>query len=80
MSSASGNATLSGRREEILSKYPFRSSGFVREAWVETLDTTGPARTGEIVPLHPDIWSVRPRIDIIQANVEWQNLYKKVGK
>jgi len=65
-------------REEIFARFPpANPAAPVREAWLESIrpDET-PSR---LLPLHPDIWSVRPRIDIIQENVEWQELYKKVS-
>ncbi len=69
-------------RQEIFSRYPVVSSAgaLVREARLEHLghDSSQPP-SNKLVPLHPDIWSVRPRIDIIQENVEWQSLYKKVN-
>ena len=37
------------------------------------------AQDMELVRLHPDIWSVRPRIDIIELNLEWQMKYKTVS-
>ena len=70
-------------RQEIFAKYPIvESAGAkVREARLEHLghdDSDEDSSSCQLVPLHPDIWSVRPRIDLIQQNVEWQALYKKV--
>ncbi len=70
-------------RESIFAKYPVdEACGMpIRQAWVETLQLDGEKQTDEareLVPLHPDIWSVRPRIDEIKDNVEWQLLHKKV--
>ncbi|XP_047502320.1 39S ribosomal protein L4, mitochondrial-like isoform X1 [Penaeus chinensis] len=49
-----------------------------REAWVETLD----ANTSEVgmIALHPDVFAVCPRMDIIHENVVWQRKYKMVSK
>lgn len=47
-----------------------------REAWVETLD----ANMSDIgmITLHPDVFAVCPRMDIIHENVVWQRKYKMV--
>ncbi len=61
---------------DIFSRYPPAKGGVIREAWVETLNAEGPTKTGEVIRLHPDVWSVKPRLDIIKQNVEWQMWYK----
>ncbi len=71
-------------RQEVFGKYPVEDSvgSLVREAWLEHLGPEGEGGGGptkELLPLHPDIWSVRPRIDIIQRNIDWQTIYKKVS-
>ena len=33
----------------------------------------------ELIELHPDVWAVYPRIDIIHANVVWQSKYSTVN-
>ncbi|XP_040574049.1 large ribosomal subunit protein uL4m [Lepeophtheirus salmonis] len=68
-------------REAIFEKYPVvESKGVVpRQCWIESLkrsSSTGSA--GQIVDLHPDVWGVAPRLDIIADNLKWQENYKKV--
>lgn len=48
-----------------------------REAWLENMDSPDEKKLG-VVPLHPDVFGVMPRIDIIHKNVLWQTLYKFV--
>uniref|UniRef100_A0A224XL40 Large ribosomal subunit protein uL4m n=1 Tax=Panstrongylus lignarius TaxID=156445 RepID=A0A224XL40_9HEMI len=49
-----------------------------RQAWVENMNTPEEKKLG-IIDLHPDVFGVMPRIDIIQENVRWQSLYKYVN-
>ena len=65
-------------RGDIFKRYPPLSGGVVRHAWVETLDAARP-KTGATVRLHPDVWSVKPRLDIIKANLDWQLNYKHMS-
>ena len=65
-------------RGDIFKRYPPQSGGVVRHAWVETLDADEP-KTGTTVRLHPEVWSVKPRLDIIKANLEWQLNYKHMS-
>ena len=49
-----------------------------REAWIETLDANiNPSQVG-LMNLHPDVFSVYPRLDIIHQNVTWQLKYRTV--
>ena len=63
-------------REEIFSKYPCKN-GLVKETRLESLGEE--TWKGNLVQLHPQIWSVRPRLDCIQENVKWQFYYKRVS-
>ena len=65
-------------REQIFSTYPSPKGAPVREAWLESLDTTDSPPPEKLIRLHPAVWSVRPRIDIIKQNVDWQLDYKRV--
>lgn len=49
-----------------------------RQAWVENLDTIEEVKKS-IIDLHPDVFGVMPRIDVIQENVKWQRNYKRVS-
>ena len=40
--------------------------------------TTNDDASNEIIRLHPDVWAIRPRLDIIFNNIEWQKWYKKI--
>lgn len=65
-------------RQEIFAKYP-SGQGLVRQARVETLERPSFTSTGELLPLHPSVWSVMPRLDVIERNVRWQDWYKLVS-
>jgi len=51
--------------------------GTTRQAWVEKLSKD--AEKKEIIDLHPDVWSVYPRMDIIHQNLVWQSKYNVVN-
>lgn len=48
-----------------------------RQAWVENLDSVKEQKLG-LVDLHPDIFGVMPRLDVIHENIKWQTHYKRV--
>ena len=50
--------------------------GVPRQVWVESLET---GEDNDIMELHPDVFSVYPRIDIIHQNVVWQSKYNVVN-
>jgi len=52
--------------------------GVQREAWVESLSSRDGEKKG-IVDLHPDVWAVYPRLDIIHQNMDWQSKYNVVN-
>lgn len=47
------------------------------QSWVETLSQIEDKKLG-MVDLHPSIFAVNPRLDILFRNVYWQQLYKKI--
>lgn len=49
-----------------------------RQIWLENLNTIEEIKLG-ILDLHPQIFGANPRIDIIQQNVRWQQLYRYVS-
>ncbi|XP_014283797.1 large ribosomal subunit protein uL4m [Halyomorpha halys] len=49
-----------------------------RQAWYENLDSLEEKKLG-IVDLHPDVFGVMPRIDVIHENVRWQRDYQRVS-
>ena len=59
-------------RDEFWKKYPPNNPACSREGWIENLSNTGDDNTNELIKLHPDVWAVRPRLDIIYQNLEWQ--------
>ena len=65
-------------RGDIFKRYPPQAGGVARHAWVETLVADEP-KTGTTVRLHPEVWSVKPRLDIIKTNLEWQLNYKHMS-
>ncbi|CDW59925.1 ribosomal protein L4:L1 family protein [Trichuris trichiura] len=50
----------------------------IPQAWVSSLDKVEENRVG-LVPLHPDVFRVVPRIDILHQNVVWQLNYRSVS-
>ena len=75
-------STASGMRDlpVILNrKLQFPPPSYVgeRQAWLETLDSLPDQKIG-IVDLHPDVFGIVPRIDIIHACVVWQKLYRQI--
>ncbi|KAK9890891.1 hypothetical protein WA026_012233 [Henosepilachna vigintioctopunctata] len=59
-------------------KFKFPSYQKPCQVWVENLDTIDENKLG-IIELHPEIFSANPRIDLIQQNVRWQQLYRFVS-
>ena len=54
--------------------------GAPRQVMVETLTQEEDwRRATELMELHPDVWAVYPRIDLIHANVVWQSKYNTVN-
>lgn len=49
-----------------------------RQVWVENLDTIDEKKLG-LIDLHPDVYAVNPRIDVIHQNIRWQKMYKYVS-
>lgn len=49
-----------------------------RQVWIENLDTVAEQKRG-LLELHPDVFAVAPRIDVIHRNVEWQRKYRFVS-
>lgn len=48
-----------------------------QQAWIETLSSTEDEKLG-IIDLHPNIFGLPPRIDILWLNVHWQKWYRYV--
>jgi len=61
-------------REDIFAKYPPQTIGEAREVWVESLVSSG--NNKDLIRLHPDVFSVKPRLDILWTNVDWQKRYR----
>ena len=49
-----------------------------REVWVESLSTKETELTS-IMTLHPEVWAVYPRMDVIHQNMVWQQKYNVVN-
>jgi len=65
------------QHEDVFSKYPPRTLGVPREVWVESLEeASGGGKNKDLIRLHPDVFSVKPRLDILWTNVDWQKRYK----
>lgn len=52
--------------------------GVDRQVWVESL-ATKEVELSSIMSLHPEVWAVYPRIDIIHQNIVWQQKYNVVN-
>lgn len=48
-----------------------------RQVWVESLDS-GKERYLDIIDLHPDIFAILPRLDLVHLNLYWQAHYRMV--
>ena len=49
-----------------------------REVWVESL-ATKEIQLKSIMSLHPEVWAVYPRMDLIHRNMVWQEKYNVVN-
>ncbi|XP_023680757.1 large ribosomal subunit protein uL4m [Paramormyrops kingsleyae] len=49
-----------------------------RQAWLESLRSRGEDQLG-VVELHPDVFAVHPRIDILHAVEVWQRNFKRIS-
>ena len=65
-------------REDFTAKYPPSNPAVYRQAWLEDLSATKNDNSNEMIQLHPDVWAIRPRLDIINDNLEWQKWYKRI--
>ena len=63
-------------KDELFDKYPARHVAPAREVWVESL--TQDSFNQDLLRLHPDIFSVKPRLDILWSNIDWQIRYRSV--
>ncbi|XP_076313668.1 mitochondrial ribosomal protein L4 [Tachypleus tridentatus] len=48
-----------------------------RQSWVESLDTVEGEKLG-FIDLHPSVFAGFPRVDILNLNISWQQLYRRV--
>ncbi|XP_076441682.1 large ribosomal subunit protein uL4m-like [Babylonia areolata] len=49
-----------------------------RQAWLETLHTLEDQKLG-MVDLHPDIFGMYPRVDVVHQNILWQRAYRRIS-
>ena len=56
----------------------FQNVARPRQVWVESLDEAESSQNKDLIELHPDVWSVKPRLDILWQNVDWQLRYRRV--
>ena len=63
-------------RQDFFKTYPAMTTSVPRQAWIESLEH-GESPDGMVV-LHPDVWGIRPRVDILWDNIDWQKRYKTV--
>jgi large subunit ribosomal protein L4 len=47
------------------------------QAWIESLSQVEDKKIG-MIDLHPSIFNVNPRLDILARNVYWQQMYGKI--
>jgi len=65
------------RKGDLFNKYIPKNLAQTRQVWVESLDA-GSSQDKDLIELHPDVWSVKPRLDIMWQNVDWQLRYRRV--
>ena len=67
---------LRGAREllRLDTRNPFLE---IPEAWVTSLDEVEESNN-EIIQLHPDVFRVTPRLDLLHRNVTWQQNYRNL--
>ncbi|RCN43214.1 ribosomal protein, L4/L1 family [Ancylostoma caninum] len=68
------NQAASSKNPSKVSKNPFVE---VPQAWVSSFDAVEERKLG-IIDLHPDIFRVSPRLDILHRNLTWQSVYRNV--
>ncbi|CAG5134864.1 unnamed protein product [Candidula unifasciata] len=50
---------------------------YPRLSWVESMDTYEGTKLG-MIDLHPDVFAIYPRIDVLHKNVHWQKMYRHI--
>lgn len=61
----------------VVNKYLDQQHQLPRQAWVDGMESIDSVRKG-IIELHPSVFAVTPRIDIMHQNVIWQKKYRWV--
>lgn len=61
-----------------LEKYLPNQNQVPRQVWIENMSTSQAEHKG-LMELHPDVFAVTPRIDVIHQNVSWQRKYRYVS-
>jgi len=64
-------------RGDIFTRYIPKNVAASRQVWVESLDA-GCTQDKDLISLHPDVWSVKPRLDILWSNIDWQHRYSRI--
>ncbi|KAL8567680.1 hypothetical protein ACOMHN_008988 [Nucella lapillus] len=49
-----------------------------RQAWLETLHSLEDQKLG-LIDLHPDIFGMYPRVDVVHQNILWQRTYRRIS-
>lgn len=62
----------------VIEKYLSNQNQVQRQIWIENMNTAHVERNG-LMELHPSVFAVQPRIDIIHQNVTWQKKYRYVS-
>lgn len=62
----------------VANKYLDQQNQLPRQVWIENMNTVNVERKG-LLELHPDIFAMTPRIDIIHQNLIWQRKYRYVS-
>ncbi|VDM53931.1 unnamed protein product [Angiostrongylus costaricensis] len=74
VSTSEGCAGVTPRVLPNLSKSPFTE---IPQAWLSTFDAIEDRKLG-LIDLHPDVFRVPPRLDILHRNITWQSVYRNV--
>lgn len=75
-------ASLEGKKSALILDEKFSDDNSIivpREAWIETLDTSVASPWVGLIHLHPQVFGVFPRLDLIHENVTWQKKYRMVN-
>ncbi|KAK6049996.1 hypothetical protein COOONC_12498 [Cooperia oncophora] len=75
--SARSEANSPVATQRPLPKLPNSPFVEIPQAWVSSFDSIE-ERKVDLINLHPDIFRVPPRLDLLHRNITWQSVYRNV--